>query len=233
LIIPEERFERELAVEQDAAEEEAKTRAALQPMRAFEEVALFVSYFLAGVLRMRRPILAIIGGTNLGKSLLAAAVVRRVGELIGVAGVHEITVEEQENFDLSDYNRREHAGVILDGVADAMILKMNRESLQGRPKVCKGARSATNVYSYKYSFTGRAVVATFDLSANNLSAFDTDHWLSNPLNVIVLKLNGRKAYIENEVVQPAPQTVTGSSPERLPPTKRRVTGSPTVPQMPS
>ena len=75
-------------------------------------------------------------------------------------------------------------------------MKLNREALQGRPKVCKGARSATNVYAYDYSFARRAIVATLDLSAKNLSAFHNDHWLSNKLNVIVLDIAGRKAYKE-------------------------------------
>ena len=45
---------------------------------------------------------------------------------------------------------------------------------------CKGSRSATIMYSYLYTLTGRAIVATFDLSAKNLDAFETDHWLSSP-----------------------------------------------------
>ena len=42
------------------------------------------------------------------------------------------------------------------------------------------------LYSYTYSFCGRAVVATFDLSASNLQALYDDRWLSNRQNVIVL-----------------------------------------------
>ena len=49
------------------------------------------------------------------------------------------------------------------------FLKRNWETLQGSAKAVKGARSATNVYSYNYSSCGRAVVVTFDLSAENLS----------------------------------------------------------------
>ena len=45
--------------------------------------------------------------------------------------------------DLAEFDRRVHAGVILDGVGDALFLKRNREALQGRPKVIKGAKSAT------------------------------------------------------------------------------------------
>ena len=78
--------------------------------------------------------------------------------------------------------------MLLDGVADAMILKKNREALQGRPKVCKGGKSATMMYAYPYTLCGRGVVATFDLSAANLDMFETDHWLSNPKNCFVLRL---------------------------------------------
>ena len=75
----------------------------------------------------------------------------------------------------------------------ALVLR-HREALQGRPKVCKGGKSATNVYSYDYLFARRAIVATFELSAQHLDAFMTDHWLSNKLNVVVLylKLSPRK-----------------------------------------
>ena len=78
--------------------------------------------------------------------------------------------------------------MLLDGVGDAFILKKNRESLQGRAKLTKGAQSATMIYSYKYTLARRAVIATFDLSAKNLCAFKADHWLKNPLNVIQLHL---------------------------------------------
>ena len=83
---------------------------------------------------------------------------------------------------------RHHAGVLLDGVGDALILKKNREALQGRAKQAKGAQSATMMYSYKYTLARRAVVATFDLSATRLDALTDDHWLQNPLNVIQLHL---------------------------------------------
>ena len=46
---------------------------------------------------------------------------------------------------------RKHAGVLFDGVGDLLLLRENRESLQGRPKVTKGARSATNIYAYAYT----------------------------------------------------------------------------------
>ena len=100
--------------------------------------------------------------------------------------------------DLAEFDRRVHAGVILDGVGDALFLKRNREALQGRPKVFKGAKSATNVFAYSYSFCSRAVVATFDLSAQNLDMLHSDHWLSNRDNVMLLWLTER-AYEDPEV----------------------------------
>ena len=44
------------------------------------------------------------------------------------------------------------------------------------------------LYSYTYTLCRRGVVATFDLSASNLHLFKTDHWLSDPRNVIQLHL---------------------------------------------
>ena len=45
------------------------------------------------------------------------------------------------------------------------------------------------IYSYKYTLARRAVIATFDLSAKNLTALTSDHWLRNALNVIQLRLD--------------------------------------------
>ena len=97
--------------------------------------------------RFRRPVLAIVGGTGLGKSMLAAHTLQRIAQTLGVPHFLEITVEELEQMNLADFDRRAHAGVILDGVGDALFLRRNRESLQDRPKMVmvKGAKSATNV----------------------------------------------------------------------------------------
>ena len=53
-------------------------------------------------------------------------------------GFLEITVENDTSLDLTDFDVREHAGVLLDGLGDVLALKQNREVLQGRPKACKG-----------------------------------------------------------------------------------------------
>ena len=127
--------------------------------------------------------------------MLAAHTLKRVANKLGLKDFPEVTVEDSENMDLADFDRRVHAGVLLDGIGDAMFLKRNREALQGRPKIVKGARSATNVFSYSYSFCGRAVIATFDLSAQNLEELHTDHWLCNRQNVQLLRLD-EPAYIE-------------------------------------
>ena len=59
---------------------------------------------------------------------------------------------------------------------------------KGRAKKCRGGKSATMMYAYAFTLCRRAVVVTLDLSARNLHMFTTDHWLSNPLNVLVLRL---------------------------------------------
>ena len=124
----------------------------------------------------------------MGKSLLACAIVQRITDALGLASFLEITVEDSDYLDFSEYDHRVHGGVVLDGIGDAMVLHQNREILQGRPKVYKGGKSATMMYSYGYTLCNRAVVATFDLSAENLEAFTEDHWLSKRQNVLLLKL---------------------------------------------
>ena len=157
-----------------------------KPFREFAEIKRYVAQF--DTLRFRSAILVIIGGTNLGKSELAWHVVELVGAKIKVPGALEVTVEDNETLDMSEQNIDEQAGVVFDGVGDAMILKRNREMLQGRAKICQGGKSATMMYAYNYTLHNRAVVATFDLSAKGLSLFDTDHWLANEKNVVVLRL---------------------------------------------
>ena len=109
---------------------------------------------------------------------------------MGLPGFHEITVENDEELDLRDFRVNRHSGVLLDGVGDVRTLHKHRETLQGRPKVVVGGRSATMMYAYKYTLCRRAVIATFDLSAANLHMFTTDHWLKHRANVIVLRLTG-------------------------------------------
>ena len=182
------KWEREEALQTDIAAELRllESDQALQEPRPFEQVATFIAYF--GRAAWRRPLLVVVGPTNTGKSMLAGHVLKKVAEVLGVTGFLEITVEMQPTLDFSEFNRKEHAGVLLDGVGDVLILKANREALQGRPKMQKGGQSATNVYSYPFSLCKRAVVATLDSSAANLHMLTTDHWLSNPANVLQLWL---------------------------------------------
>ena len=98
-------------------------------------------------------------------------------------------MENSSGLDLADFDVCKHSGVLLDGVGDVMFLKKNREVLQGRPKLCKGGKSGTMIYSHAFSLSRRAVVATFDLSAANLRMLRTDHWLSDARNVVQLHLS--------------------------------------------
>ena len=44
------------------------------------------------------------------------------------------------------------------------------------------------LYAYPFTLAKRAVVVTLDLAAKNLHLLKTDHWLSNPDNVITIWL---------------------------------------------
>ena len=133
--------------------------------------------------------LAIIGATNAGKSLLARDILRRLATILGVASFLEVTVQTDETMDLTDFDVDAHSGVLFDGVGDSLFLWRRREELQGRCKVSKGGRSATMMYAYPITFARRAVIATLDLSAKNLAMFSTDHWLLDDRNVIKLRLD--------------------------------------------
>ena len=58
-------------------------------------------------------------------------------------------------------------------------------------------------FSYGYTLARRAVVATLDLSARNLHLFQTDHWLSNPKNVVQVWLHA-EAWQTGSPVPPPP-----------------------------
>ena len=154
----------------------------------FHEAEAFIQSFNEPA--WRRPILLIVGATQLGKSMLAASVLERVGTVLGIVPpiFLEVTVEDDDHLDFSGLNVAKHGGVLLDGVGDAMVLKKHREALQGRPKVLKGGRSQTMRYSYPFTLARRAVVVTMDLSAANLDLLESDHWLRDPQNVTVLRL---------------------------------------------
>ena len=120
--------------------------------------------------------------------MLGEDILIRIGKVLGVPGFMEITIEADEHLDLGEYSHTKHAGILLDGVGDVLFLKHHREVLQGRPKRAKGGKSATMMYSYPFTLCRRAVIVTMDLSAKNLDLLETDHWLSDPKNVQVLKL---------------------------------------------
>jgi len=161
----------------------------LLPIRPFSDIDAFVAMF-ADPAMWRRPILVIVGATNTGKSMLAADVLRRVGRVVGAGGFVEVIVEKDMMLDFSDFDGETEAGVLLDGVGDVRVLQQNREALQGRPKLTKGGKSATMMYSFTFSLCRRAVVVTMDLSAKNLHLLKTDHWLRDPQNVRILRLQG-------------------------------------------
>ena len=159
----------------------------LHELRSLPEIEAFVKSFESPT--RRKPILVIVGGTNSGKSLLAADVLRRICLVVGCPTFLEVTVEGDGALDLSRYDLRDHGGVLFDGVGDVATLWRHREVLQGRPKITYGGRSATMMFAYPYTLARRAVVATFDLTATNLHLLRTNHWLKESSNVCLVRLS--------------------------------------------
>ena len=123
--------------------------------------------------------------------MLAAHILKRVGDALGLDGYLEVTVEADSNLDLAAFDVETQAGILLDGVGDAVMLHTHRESLQGRLKEGVGGKSSTMMYAYPFTLCHRAVVATMDLSAANLQYFTDHHWLSDRRNVIALRLESQ------------------------------------------
>ena len=121
---------RRQAVHRHVEKELAELKAAgvFRPARLFPETTSFVKR--VEVARPRRHILAIVGDTNCGKSLLAADVLRRVGAVLGLTDDLEVIVKDDSSLDFADLDVQRHAGVLLDGVDDALVLKQSREVLQ-------------------------------------------------------------------------------------------------------
>ena len=92
------------------------------------------------------------------------------------------------HIDFSEFDPSKHAGVLLDGLGDLLLIKHNRETLQGRPKILKGGRSQTMRYAYPFTLARRGVVVTMDLSAENLHLLTCDHWLSERRNICAVRL---------------------------------------------
>ena len=121
-----ERYEKECAVAAHVQEEARSNRKKLKGLKTYPEVESFIDMFKPDAVMFRRPILAIIGGTNLGKSMLAAHVLLRVATVLGLPARDdepsflEITVECNEHSDFSDFGVRSHGGVLQDGVGDPL-----------------------------------------------------------------------------------------------------------------
>ena len=158
---------------------------ALHPLecQAFPDVGRYVTSFQHA--RRRRPVILILGATGLGKSLMAGQILEKIGQALGLSEYLEITVEDDGHIDFSELDPDKHAGVLLDGLGDLLLLKRNRETLQERQQVLKGGRSQTMRYAYPFTLARRAVVVTMDLSAANIHLLDCDHWLPNSSNVCV------------------------------------------------
>ena len=111
------------------------------PVHLCPSIHQFVQSFSSSA--RRRPLLLLVGGTQLGKSMLAQQVLKKIGDVLGLTDFLEVTVEDNADLDLSLFRVHEHSGVLLDGIGDIIFLKKHREALQGRTKVCRGGRSAT------------------------------------------------------------------------------------------
>ena len=66
------------------------------------------------------------------------------------------------------------------------------------------------MYAYSFTLAQRAIVTTFDHSAKNLQLLSTHHWLSDPKNVLVLRLAAPAWVSIGGIVPPMVQQLSGA-----------------------
>ena len=71
------------------------------------------------------------GGTGSGKSQLGPKVLTWLAVLLGLTSFVEVTVEADKELNLCSYDHRRDAGVLLDGIGDALTLWRHRDVLHG------------------------------------------------------------------------------------------------------
>ena len=127
------RAEHQEAVSEHVSAELKRLRegASLAEFKTFPVVEDFLKSFDEKL--WRRAVLVIVGGSNLGKSLLAADVLERLAGRLGVASYLEITVEGDDSFDLSAFDVRRHAGVLLDGCGRHPCTEEKQRVVAGPP----------------------------------------------------------------------------------------------------
>ena len=129
---------------------------------------------------MRYPILVAVGPSRSRKTEWAKSRFRNALELkIGTLGEFP---DAMRGFD-----RREHDGLVLDDIRDAAFLVRHQEKIQGKyNSIIEFAETPGGTCVYSKDMWAVPIIATMNHSTANLHLFQTDDFLSNPENRVLL-----------------------------------------------
>jgi len=88
---------------------------------------------------------------------------------------------------LRNFDRHVHDGLVLDDVRDLKFLVEQQHVLQGKPDdVVEFATTAGGTCAYTLDMYAVPIVATINFSTKNLGLLDSDDFLGNPGNRIIV-----------------------------------------------
>ena len=134
--------------------------------------------------RLRYPLLLVMGPSHSGKTEWAKSLFKLPLELkVGNLGHFPDGMRA--------FDRRKHDGLILDDIRDLSFLKDHQHVLQGKYDglVEFGSTPGGTCAYTKYLFKVPTVV-TFNFSTQNLSMLETDDWLKNEGNRVLVEFPG-------------------------------------------
>ena len=130
---------------------------------------------------LRYPVLVVAGGPRTGKTEWAKSLFENPLEL--KVGALEYFPEGMRAFD-----RGTHDAVILDDVRDLKFLVAHQEKLQGKyDHEVEFASTPGGQCSFKRDLFAIPMVVTVNYTTKNLDLLDTDDWLGNAGNRVVVK----------------------------------------------
>ena len=147
----------------------------------FEVIEAWLSLF--GFDALRYPICIVFGPSHFGKTELAKSWFRKP---LGIKVCHLVHIMPQK---MRELNREVNDGIVFDDVRDLDFLVQHQHALQGKPgEEIWFAETEGGTRAYSRNLFKLPMVATVNKSTKNLHFLESDDFLGNPKNRVVLRL---------------------------------------------
>ena len=149
----------------------------------YPEAAAWVKSF--GTVRDRYPFLLLVGPSRAGKTEYAKSLFKSPLEV-------KVGTLEQFPEGVRKFNRKTHDALVLDDVRDLEYLVRHQEKLQSKYdfQVELGTTPGGQCAYWRWLWR-RPILVTANFTTKNLGLLDTDDFLGNPENRVVVRLPAR------------------------------------------